>query len=145
MVRRIMTDKYFTAKWIVSNWNKVVWSDESKFQIFGLDSRAYCWKKPDQPLNNRHVKPTVKFGGRSIFVWGCFTCFGVEYLCKIDRGLDAELYQRILDEDFLDILEYYSLNCKNIIFQQDNNSKHTAKCILEWFEDNNIQLLDWPP
>ncbi|GES83001.1 hypothetical protein RCL_jg19929.t1 [Rhizophagus clarus] len=54
---------------------------------------------------------------------------GVGFLYKIDGGLDAELYQRILDEDFLDILEYYSLNHENIIFQQDNDSKYIAKRI----------------
>ncbi|GBB93279.1 hypothetical protein RclHR1_21400004 [Rhizophagus clarus] len=69
------------------------------------------------------------FSDRSIFVWGCFTCFRVGFLYKIDGGLDAELYQRILDEDFLDILEYYSLNHENIIFQQDNDSKYIAKRI----------------
>ncbi|CAB4429059.1 unnamed protein product [Rhizophagus irregularis] len=132
-------------KWTVSDWSKVVWSDESKFQIFGSDGRAYCWKKKNEPLNNRHVKPTVKFGGGSVFVWGCFTCFGVGYLCKIDGGLDAELYRKILDEDFLDTLEYYNLDRENIIFQQDNDPKHTAKRTLEWFGDNNIQLLSWPP
>ncbi|GES77082.1 homeodomain-like DNA binding domain-containing transcription factor [Rhizophagus clarus] len=32
------------------------------------------------PLQDAHVKPTVKFGGGSIFVWGCFTSSGVGYL-----------------------------------------------------------------
>ncbi|GBB96231.1 hypothetical protein RclHR1_27040001 [Rhizophagus clarus] len=54
--------------WTVSDWNKVVWSDESKFQIFGSDTRQYCWKRPKDPLQDAHVKPTVKFGGGSIFV-----------------------------------------------------------------------------
>ena len=115
----------------MSDWNKVVWSDESKFQIFGSDGRAYCWKKSEEALTTRHVKPTVKFGGRSVFVWECFTFLGVGYLCKIDGGLDAELYRRILDEDFLETLKYYDLDHSNIIFQQDNDPKHTAKCTLE--------------
>ena len=28
--------------WTVEDWNKVVWSDESKFQIFRSDGRTYC-------------------------------------------------------------------------------------------------------
>ncbi|PKC58813.1 hypothetical protein RhiirA1_351678, partial [Rhizophagus irregularis] len=41
-------------------------------------------------------------------------------------------------------LKYCDLNCSNIIFQQNNDLKHTAKRTLEWFEVNNIQLLSWP-
>ena len=57
---------------------------------------------------------------------GCFTSRGIGYLCKIDGGLDAELYRRILDEDFMEMLQYYELNVSDIIFQQDNNPKHTT-------------------
>ncbi|GES79073.1 transposable element Tcb1 transposase [Rhizophagus clarus] len=53
--------------WTVSDWNKVVWSDESKFQIFGLDGHQYCWKRPKDPLQDVHVKPTVKFGGEHLW------------------------------------------------------------------------------
>jgi hypothetical protein len=46
-----------------------VWSDKSKFQIFRLDGRQYCWKKPGELLKNAYVKPTVKFG-RVVFLYG---------------------------------------------------------------------------
>jgi len=131
--------------WTISDWSKVVWSDESKFQIFGSDGRQYCWKKLGEPLKNAHVKPTVKFGGGSVFVWGCFTSHGVGYLCKIDGGLDAELYRRILDEDLMETLRYYELNVSDIVFQQDNDPKHTAILTKKWFDDNNVEVLPWPP
>ncbi|PKY61070.1 hypothetical protein RhiirA4_283663, partial [Rhizophagus irregularis] len=60
----------------------------------------------------------VKFGGRSIFVWGCFTSCGVGFLCKIEGGLNAELYCRILSEDFMETLRYYELDVSDVIFQQ---------------------------
>ena len=131
--------------WTVNDWNKVVWSDESKFQIFGSDGRQYCWKRPNEPLKDAHVKPTVKFGGDSVFVWGCFTSRGVGFLCKIDGGLDAELYRQILSEDFMETLRYYELSVSDIIFQQDNDLKHTVLLTKEWFDDNNVEVLPWPP
>ena len=73
-------------------------------------------EKKNEPLKDAHIKPTVKFGGGSVFVWGCFTCHGVGYLCKIDGGLDAELYRNILSEDFMETLDYYELNVSDIIF-----------------------------
>ncbi|CAJ0903419.1 7260_t:CDS:2, partial [Entrophospora sp. SA101] len=59
------------------DWRKVIWSDESKFMIFGSDGRELCWKDPKSPLRPQHVKPTVKFGGGSVMIWGCFGSFGV--------------------------------------------------------------------
>ena len=127
--------------WTVEDWKKVIWSDESKFQIFGSDGKKYCWKRDGELLNDRHVKSTVKFDGGSIFVWGCFTYLGVGYLTRIEGGLDGDLYRQILDDEFLNTLEFYELNARDIIFQQDNDPKHTAKLTWKWFSDNNIQVL----
>ncbi|CAB4445033.1 unnamed protein product [Rhizophagus irregularis] len=102
-------------------------------------------KHPKDPLQDAHVKPTVKFGGGSIFVWGCFTSSGVGYLIRIEGGLDAELYCKILEENLMDTLHYYDLDINNIIFQQNNDLKHTAARIKQWFEDNEIEVLSWPP
>ena len=76
----------------MEDWKRVIWSDESKLNLFGSDGRIYCWKSSKEPLRPHHVKPTVKHGGGSIMVWGCMTPEGVGYLCRIDGGLNAELY-----------------------------------------------------
>ncbi|GBB88289.1 hypothetical protein RclHR1_14860001 [Rhizophagus clarus] len=39
----------------------------------------------------------------------------------------------------------YDLNTNDIIFQQDNDPKHTATRTKQWFEDNEIEVLSWPP
>ena len=132
------------ANWTVTDWRRVIYSDESNFTIFGSDGRQYCWKKPDAPLSAAHVQPTVKHGGGSIMVWGCLTSKGVGNLCRIDGGLDAELYCRILEEDWKGTLDYYHLDRAEVIFQHDNDPKHTAKRTKRWLEDNRIRVLDWP-
>ena len=72
--------------WMPEDWKCVVWSDESKFQLFNSDGRQWCWKRLGEPLNDRSVKPTVKHGGGNLMVWGCVTSKGVGYLCRIDGG-----------------------------------------------------------
>jgi transposase len=69
---------------------------------------------------------------------------GVGNLCKIDGKMDSELYRRILTDDFLGTLTWYNLNKEDVIFQQDNDPKHTAKLTKEWFEENDIKVLEWP-
>jgi uncharacterized protein (DUF2342 family) len=47
--------------------NKILWSDETKIELFGLNAKRHVWRKPD-------TIPTVKHGGGgSIMLWGCFS------------------------------------------------------------------------
>jgi len=113
--------------WTIEDWSRVIWSDESKFKIFGSDGKQYYWKYPNEPLNQFHVKPTVKFGGGSVMIWGCFTSRGVGGYCKIDGTMDAELYRQILHEDLMNTIRHHEFSIDEVIFQHDNDSKHTAK------------------
>jgi transposase len=132
-------------EWTVEDWKRVIWSDETKINRLGSDGLQWAWKKPGAPLQDHHVTGTVKFGGGSLMMWGCMTAKGVGYACKIDGRMDAELYKSILEDDLLQTLEYYDLEPSEIIFQQDNDPKHTSKLAKKWFTDNEIELLEWPP
>jgi len=130
--------------WTIEDWRRVVWSDESKFQLFGSDGRQWYWKKTNESLSTRHIRPTVKHGGGNIMVWGCFTSGGIGYLCRIDGGLDGELYRKILNDEFIATLNWYNMDKEQVIFQHDNDPKHTANLTKQWFVDHNIKVLDWP-
>ena len=85
------------------------------------------WKKPGSELKEQHVSGTVKFGSGSPMVWGGMTPQGVGYMCKIDGRMDAELYTSILQDDLLATVDYYGLEREELIFQQDNDPKHTSR------------------
>ena len=76
---------------------------------------------------------------------GYFTFKSIRYLYRIDGGLDVNLYIQILKDDFLGMLDYYNLDIEDIIYQQDNDPKHTVRVTKAWFRENNIKLLEWPP
>jgi transposase len=130
--------------WTVDDWKHVVWSDETKVNRVGSGGRSWVWKGPGSELTEQQVKGTVKFGGGSLMLWGCITAQGVGHACRINNGLDAQLYTHILEEDFLGSLGYYGLEVGKIIFQQDNDPKHTSRVARQWFEDHGVKVLEWP-
>jgi hypothetical protein len=102
------------------------------------------WKKPGEGLSDRLVEGTVKFGGGSIMIWGCMTWEGIGYATKIDGRMDGDLYLQILKDELLNTLQYHSLNPPDIIFQQDNDPKHTCKKVKEWLGEQDFRTMVWP-
>jgi len=131
-------------EWTVEDWKHVVWSDETKINRLGSDGRRWVYKKAGEPLNDRLVEGTLKFGGGSVMVWGCMLWEGPGYAVKIDGRMDGELYRQILDEDLPASLEYYGKDSTDIIFQQDNDPKHTCKKATQWFSDHGYEVMKWP-
>ncbi len=130
--------------WTLENWKQVIWSDETKVCLFGSEGRRYYWKRRDGPTLDHHFRQTKKFGGGGIFLWGCMTSKGIGYLAKIDNGLDAELYTKILSHELMYTLSWYGLKKRDVIFQHDNDPKHTAKMTRECIERLEFATLDWP-
>ncbi|GFW89396.1 transposable element Tcb2 transposase [Trichonephila clavipes] len=112
-------------------WKKVIFSDESKFNIFGSDGRRTVWRKPNTALDPKNLRPTVKHGGGSVMVWGCMASNGVGNLVFIDGIMDHKLYIDILNNNLKESAKKLGLD-GNFIFQQDNDHKHTARNVKMW-------------
>lgn len=130
--------------WTLEDWRHVIWSDETKINRFGSDGRSWYWKHENESRNPRHIQQTVKHGGGSIMIWGCMTADGPGNMCKIEGIMDQHLYKSILQEDFLETVDWYGLELKNIIFQQDNDSKHKSKIVRDWLVEQSFSILEWP-
>ena len=58
--------------------------------------------------------------------------------------MDGELYTEILGNKFIKTLEFYGYDIKDVIFQQDNDLKHTSCKAKIWFSDNDVEVLKRP-
>jgi transposase len=130
--------------WTMDDWKRVIWSDETKINRLGSDGRKWGWKRAGEGLSDRLVQGTVKFGGGSLMLWGCMTWNGVSYAAKVDGRMDGDLYLQILKDELQHTLQVYGLNPHDIIFQQDNDPKHTSKKVMEWLEQQGFRTMSWP-
>ncbi|KAG2459227.1 TCB1 transposase, partial [Polypterus senegalus] len=123
--------------------NKIIWSDETNIQLFGVNARRHVLRKPGTAHHQANTIPTVKHGGGSIMLWGCFSAAGTGRLVRIKGKMTAAIYRDILDENLLQSALDLRLG-RRFIFQQDNDPKHTAKISKEWLQDNSVNFLEWP-
>ncbi|KAG0755451.1 hypothetical protein G6F29_012155 [Rhizopus arrhizus] len=123
--------------WTVEEWRKVVFSDETKINVWGSDGCKYYWKRPSDPLQPHHLEFTVKHGGGKLMMWGCIISKEPGYACQMyDGNMNADVYQHILDTTLRDTMEYYNFNWSNIYFQHDNDPKHKAKSTITWLDNH---------
>ncbi|GFU58450.1 transposable element Tc1 transposase [Trichonephila clavipes] len=80
-------------------WNEVIFSDESKFNIFGSHGRRMVWRKPNTSHHPKHTIPTVKHEGGSMMVLGCMAVSGMGKLVFIDQIMHKMAYLNILQNN----------------------------------------------
>lgn len=110
--------------WTVEQWNRVLWTDESKFELFGTKRRVHIRRGIHEKTMKECIVPTVKHGGGSIMVWGGMCSSGVIPLVQIEGIMLKENYHTILTRNALPGGK--RLLGPGFIFQQDNDPKHTA-------------------
>jgi hypothetical protein len=106
--------------------NKILWSDETKMELFGLNAKGHVWMKPGTAHHLTNTIPTVKHGGGSNMLWGCFSGAGTGRIVRIEGKMKGAKYSEILDENLLQSAQDLKLG-RRFTFQQDNDPKHTAK------------------
>ncbi len=112
-------------------WNHVLWSDETKINLFGSDGVKRVWRQPGEEYKDKCVLPTVKHGGGGVMVWGCMSAAGTGELQFIEGTMNANMYCDILKQSL-------------IPSQHDKNPKHTSKTTTALLKKLRVKVMDWP-
>ena len=60
-------------QWTINNWKRVLWSDESKCNIKGLDGNLKVRRPKGKRLDPKYRTRTAKHGGgKGAIAWGFF-------------------------------------------------------------------------
>uniref|UniRef100_A0A3P9HRU3 Transposase Tc1-like domain-containing protein n=1 Tax=Oryzias latipes TaxID=8090 RepID=A0A3P9HRU3_ORYLA len=109
------------------DWENVLWSDETTIELFGKNSTV--WRRKKAKLHPKNTRPTVKHGGGSIMLWGCFSTKGPGRLICILR-------ENLLPS---------TLKMKDgWVFQHNNHPKHVARVTKEELHKKHFKILEWP-
>lgn len=146
VAKRLAWAKYH-KDWTITQWKKVLWSDESKFEIFGGHRRVFVRRYDGERFHKKCIVPTVKHGGGSVMVWGCFGGDKVGDLIKIEGIMDQKAYHNIIQRHVLPSGK--KIYRGGYTFMQDNDPKHTSKLNKNYLktleERKELKMMDWPP
>jgi len=120
------------------DWEKVIFSDESRFETF-TNRRRYVRRPIGNRYANRYICKTVKFPN-SVMVWGGIKGDGTKTLVKCPHRLDSNAYQSVLEQGLFSIYDSQS------VFMQDGAPCHKSRSTLQFLDRKNVcVMVDWPP
>uniref|UniRef100_A0AAR2LDN2 Tc1-like transposase DDE domain-containing protein n=1 Tax=Pygocentrus nattereri TaxID=42514 RepID=A0AAR2LDN2_PYGNA len=125
------------------NWDRVLWSDETKIELFGNKCCKWVWRNTRAEYAEKHLMPTVKYGGGSVMLWACFSSKGPGNLVRVHGIMNALKYQDILKQNLVASARKLKMG-RHWVFQQDNDPKHMARSTQKWLTTHRIKLLPWP-
>lgn len=115
---------------------KILWTDRRCVS-------CYIWRKNNAEFQTSNITLTIKYGGGSVMVWGCFNASGPGRLAVINGTMNSAVYQKLLRENVWPSVHDLKLKCTWVL-QQDNDPKHTSKSTSEWLIKNKMRTLEWP-
>ncbi|UYV84076.1 Transposase [Cordylochernes scorpioides] len=124
----------------MTEWHRVVFSDESRFCLSSDSRRVRVWRRRGERSNPAAIveRPTVR--QRGIMVWGAIAYDSRSPLLRIQGTMTA---QRYVDDVLRPVTLPYLQGVPNAIYQQDNARPHTARISQQALQD--VQMLPWPP
>ncbi|KAG1454736.1 hypothetical protein G6F56_007245 [Rhizopus delemar] len=140
-MRRLKFTKKHTH-WDVDTWKKVIWTDESSFEIRKQNSTIRVWRRVGEAYKKERLAGTHKSGRSSVMVWGAIS-FGekselVFMNPKERKGVDPvrKVYKQSL-------LRFWNYN-PDLILMEDDASFIGALKQKNWKREQAIESLEWP-
>ncbi|GFX96413.1 transposable element Tc1 transposase [Trichonephila clavipes] len=127
------------STWNVTDWQKVVFSDESWFVLGTGDNRVRVWRRSGERYNSPHTVLSHTAHTAGVMVWGAIA-YDSRSTLIVMRGTLTD--QRYVDDILRPHAGTFLNGLSGAIFQQDNVRPHTARVAQDFLR--HFQTLSWP-
>ena len=114
----------------------VIFSDEVLLHLVQTRQRRFVRHQRGGGRQNDVYQPQLQAGGGSVMVWSAIP------LHRVCGTLTSVSYVAMLSDCLLLFLQQHDVA---LTFQQDYATAHKVQNTLNWFRENNIIVMDWPP
>lgn len=130
--------------WTLEQWSCVLFTDESRFCLYGADGRDRVWRRPGERYAQCNFSHRMSFQGGSLMVWAGISFEARTQLVVLDRGsMTADRYVTdILQEH---VVPYAPFIGNSFILMHDNARPHVARVVIDYLRDVELMVMDWPP
>ncbi|GFW77710.1 transposable element Tc1 transposase [Trichonephila clavipes] len=127
------------ATWSVTDWRRVIFSDESRFSLSDDDHRTRVWRRTGQRSDPAFIVERHTAISQGVTVWGAISWDTRSSLVVLQGTLTARRY---VDDILTPIVLPMLSSRPGAIYQQDNARPHTARLSQQCLQGYDV--LPWP-
>jgi transposase len=130
------------ARWTRRQWGSVLFTDESKFNVSHADGRKRVWRRRGVRFAPCCIREVNRWVGGSVHIWGGITAFNKTDLVVLAGNINAQQYQNQVLAPVA--VPFMRRHLRHGQLQQDNARPHTARINVQYLQQHNITVMDWP-
>ncbi|GFX40370.1 transposable element Tc1 transposase [Trichonephila clavipes] len=127
------------ATWSVTDWRRVIFSEESRFSLSADDHRTRVWRRTGQRSDPAFIVERHTAISQGATVWGAISWDTRSSLVVLQGTLTARRY---VDDILTPIVLPMLSSRPGAIYQQDNARPHTARLSQQCLQGYDV--LPWP-
>jgi transposase len=129
-------------RWNERDWARVLFSDETHI-ILGQHGQIWVQRPEDAAFVAVYMADRDPFP-QKLSIWGCFSAKGVGSIVVFDSAMNAAQLLHIFKQHLIqDARRFWPR--QRWKFLQDNAPYHRSKVVLDWLEEQKVDLIKLPP